>query len=399
MKAHLRETKQLKELGKIITGRTPPTVNPAYFGDLYPFITPTDMDGRKVISTTERYLSDAGAKLLSSNLIPPESILVSCIGWQMGKSAMTSRKSFTNQQINALIPNKHINAHYLYYVLTTMRDKIFSYGSATGVRTPILNKTAFSDLTVSLPLRNTQDKVASILSAYDALIENTLKRIKILETVAQMIYKEWFVNFRFPRHDEVKMVKSELGLIPEGWNIVRVKDIIERIPAGKKYEQKTVKSIGSVPVLDQGRSGIIGYHDDKPGVVAYEEKPAIVFANHTCYQKLIQYPFSAIQNVLPFVSNQSYLRNIYWLHWATKDLIVFNDYKGHWPEFTEKKLLLPTLDICEEFGNIVKHEFRLIYRLEKRNQILIKTRDLLLPKLISGEINVENLDINTENLN
>jgi type I restriction enzyme S subunit len=211
--------------------------------------------------------------------------------------------------------------------------------------------------------------------------------------MARLIYGEWFVKFRFPGHKKVKMVGSALGPIPEGWELVHVEDAVRRVPSGQKYEQKTVAPSGMVPVLDQGKSGIIGYHNDEPGVLASEENPVIVFANHTCYQRIVHFPFSAIQNVLPFLPSIERQRNIYWLHWATKDLVRFNDYKGHWPEFMSKTLVLPPATVCSEFGALAKPLSLQIFVLEKIVSNLRFTRDLLLPKLISGEIDVESLDI------
>ena len=149
-------------------------------------------------------------------------------------------------------------------------------------------------------------------------------------------------------------------------------------------------------MLDQGQSGIIGYHNDVPGVIASEDEPIIVFANHTCYQRIIQFPFSAIQNVLPFLPHPEKHRNIYWLHWATKDLVELNDYKGHWPEFMSKEFPLPPAALCEQFGQFIKPMVQLTYRLDKRNQNLRQSRELLLPKLISGEIDVSEPDINID---
>jgi type I restriction enzyme S subunit len=166
---------------------------------------------------------------------------------------------------------------------------------------------------------------------------------------------------------------------------------VQRVPSGKKYETKTVSPTGAIPVLDQGQSGIIGYHDDRPGVMASEEQPVIVFANHTCYQRIIQFPFSAIQNVLPFLPNPERYRNIYWLHWATKDLVKFNDYKGHWPEFMSKRLILPDEELCSAFGSFVQSMVREIYKLERKNINLRQTRDLLLPRLISGEVDINSV--------
>ena len=284
-------------------------------------------------------------------------------------------------------PTNDFDIRYFYYALHNLPLEQFGYQRHFKYL-----KTS----TVSCPPMYIQRKIAAILGAYDDLIENNTRRIEILEEMAQTIYREWFVEFRFPGHENVKMVESELGLIPQGWEMVKTEQIIKRVQSGKKYNQKTVELTGNVPVLDQGQSGIIGYHNDSPGVTANEDEPIIVFANHTCYQRIIQYPFSAIQNVLPFLPKPERHRNIYWLHWATKDLVEINDYKGHWPEFLSKKLVLPPSKVCEQFGALVKPMVRLIYKLEKCNQNLHKTRDMLLPKLISGELDVSDLDIDTD---
>lgn len=155
------------ELGKIVTGKTPSTTHPSYFGDEYPFITPSDMDGQKWANVTECYLSDEGAKSLQRNLLPKNSVAVSCIGWQMGKVIMVSRPSFTNQQLNTIIPNEKVDPDFLYYSFSTRKQELLSLGSATGVRTPILNKSAFSDLKVNVPPLPIQRKIADMLSAYD----------------------------------------------------------------------------------------------------------------------------------------------------------------------------------------------------------------------------------------
>ena len=234
----------------------------------------------------------------------------------------------------------------------------------------------------------TQRRIAGILSTYDELMENNQRRIRILEEMARAVYREWFVYFRFPGHDKLPRVASALGEVPKCWEVRTVEEIVRRIPVGKKYDQKTVNAAGTVPVFDQGKSGIIGYHDDDPGVTASESSPVFVFANHTCYQRLIHFPFSAIQNVLPFVPSPSLPRNIYWLHWATNGLVVFNDYKGHWPEFAAKSLVVPSADVCQWFGDFAAPLARQVLRLERANENLRRTRDLLLPRLLSGNLRV-----------
>jgi type I restriction enzyme S subunit len=387
------ETKRIGELGRVVTGKTPSSSKPECFGLEYPFVTPTDMHDRRYATVTERYLSEDGASVQRTLRVPPGSVAVSCIGWQMGKAIITARPSFTNQQLNTIIPLPNVDSLFLYYSLTTRRQEFLSFGSAAGVRTPIINKSAFCDLKLSLPPFNLQRKIASILAAYDDLIENNTRRIAILEAIVQAIYREWFVDFRFPGRENVKLVDSPIGKIPEAWEVGTVDRIVKRISAGQKYDQKAVSASGMVPVLDQGKSGIIGYHNDKPGVEASWDNPVIVFANHTCYQRMVFFPFSAIQNVLPFLPSEKQYRNIYWLHWATKDLVRFNDYKGHWPEFMAKRLVVPPPELSDNFGCCIRPTVLHVYSLQKTNINLCKTRDLLLPKLISGQLDVEDLNI------
>lgn len=271
---------------------------------------------------------------------------------------------------------------YVYYFLQNFPLAHFN----SGVGVPTLNRNDLDNYQISIHEYKDQLKVSSVFSAYDDLIELNEQRIKILEEMARLIYKEWFVKLRFPGYEKANMVESELGMIPEGWGVRKVEEVVERIHPGKLYDSNTVKKLGKVPVLDQGRSRIIGYHDDEPSVKATEDDPVIVFANHTCYQNLILFPFSAIQNVLPFIPNKANYRNIFWLFWATKGLVKFNDYKGHWPEFMNKNLIVPPPIICDEFGNVVKSIEIEKYKLQQQNSILRQTRNMLLPKLIRGEI-------------
>ena len=284
-----------------------------------------------------------------------------------------------------------LDSQFLYYWISSPQGKAelqkCTIGSSQSAFTIVLLKS----MEIELPPLPVQQRIAGILSAYDELIENSQRRIKILESMARALYREWFVHFRFPGHESHPRVASPLGEIPQGWEVKKVEEIVKRIPVGKKYDQKTVSPTGAVPVFDQGKSGIIGYHDDQPGVEATENAPVIVFANHTCYQRLVHSPFSAIQNVLPFVPHPAMTRNIYWLHWATNGIVVFNDYKGHWPEFAAQQLIVPTEDVCRQFGDFAAPISRQILKLERAIENLRRTRDLLLPRLLSGQIDVEAL--------
>jgi len=147
--------------------------------------------------------------------------------------------------------------------------------------------------------------------------------------------------------------------------------------------QKTALSEGKVPILDQGKSGVIGYHNDVPGVIASAESPVVVFANHTCYMRLISYSFSAIQNVLPFVGKGV---DTIWAYFATKERVKFSEYKGHWPDFCIEKSVVPGKVLTTCFRNTVDPLVQRIRLNELQAQTLSTLRDTLLPRLISGQL-------------
>ena len=117
---------------------------------------------------------------------------------------------------------------FCYYFLKTMGFERFDCGASN----PTLNRNHIHQLPIQYPPIGEQRRIASILSAYDDLIENNTRRIKILEEMAQMLYLEWFVNFRFPGHQRVKMVESELGPIPEGWGAPQLEQVLEHVIGG-----------------------------------------------------------------------------------------------------------------------------------------------------------------------
>jgi|APSaa5957512535_1039671.scaffolds.fasta_scaffold19722_3 type I restriction enzyme S subunit len=386
------KTFKLDKLGSVSRGRSRhrPRNDSSLYGGEYPFFQTGD------VKAANLYLSEYSQTYNEIGLAQSKQweagTLCITIAANIAETAILGiRGCFPDSVIGYICDPVKADTRFIKYYIDLIKRDMQQVSHGTTQDNLSLDKLLHFNFVV--PNVNEQRKIAGILSAYDDLIENNLRRIKILEEMAQNLYREWFVKFRFPGHQNTRFVDSPLGKIPEGWEVHLVEKIVIRIHSGKKYNQKTASATGAIPILDQGRSGIIGYHDDEPGVLASEDRPIIVFANHTCYQNLIMYPFSAIQNVLPFIANSKYLRDIYWLHYTTKDLVTFNDYKGHWPEFISKELILPISYVCKNFGSIVEPILRLIFRHEKRNTNLRQTRDLLLPKLISGEVDVSELEV------
>lgn len=186
---------KIEDLGKVITGKTPPSkISDAFSAQGIPFVTPKDMDGRRLIDKTERYLSSQGVEAVRNCLLPQNSIAVSCIGSDMGKTVLLPGESITNQQINAIVvDSEHFDYTYVYYYLSTLQDdfKAIAGGSAT----PILNKGHFSQFKVSLPVKPVQNKIALILDSLDTKIEVNTEINQTLEQMAQALFKSWFVDF------------------------------------------------------------------------------------------------------------------------------------------------------------------------------------------------------------
>ncbi|MCT8537327.1 restriction endonuclease subunit S [Glaesserella parasuis] len=289
---------------------------------------------------------------------------------------------------------------------------------------------SLSEFTYDFPEKEIRWKNAQILKVFDDKIQLNTQINQTLEQIAQTIFKSWFIDFD-PVHAKANALASgqtteqatqaamtvisgkntqelhrlqtanpeqyqqlweiaeafpsgvdEEG-VPRGWAVKRIEDVIRKIPTGKKYSQKTAFEVGNIPILDQGKSGVIGYHNDEAGVKASIENPVIVFANHTCYMRLISYDFSAIQNVFAFVGKES---NVLWTYLATLGKQEFTEYKGHFPDFLIKEIIVPNNELTELFGVVVKEHFQQIACNDKQNKTLANVRDLLLPKLLSGEV-------------
>ncbi len=300
-----------------------------------------------------------------------------CAIWKDQRSCMMIQKA-----LHRIRPHNCLKPEFLYYFFLHKGRTGYLSPLFTGATIKHLPREKLALVEVPIPPQSTQDYIVSVLCAYDDLIENNRRRIQLLEQSARLLYKEWFVRFRFPGHEHTKIING----LPEGWEKKKVSELIKRIPAGKLYEQKSAFVDGLVPILDQGKSGLIGFHNDDPSVMATQDAPVIVFANHTCYQRIVHYPFSAIQNVLPFIPTPKLACNIYWLHYATDGLVKLNAYKGHWPEFMAKVTLLPPFRLCKQFGQIVRDNHLMMDRLDDQNKRLTKARDLLLPKLMNGEV-------------
>lgn len=264
--ASSRKIVTLGDLGLIVTGKTPSTKVPDHFGGGIPFVTPRDMDGRKRIFETERHLTENGVKAVGSAVIPAGSIMVSCIGSDMGKVAIAGRECVTNQQINSIVVSEEYASEYVYYNLSQRKIELRSM--ASGSAQPILNKGHFSQVGIELPKIPEQRAIAHILGSLDDKIELNRRMNQTLEAMARAIFKSWFVDFDPVRAkaegrptglpDDIDALfpdsfeDSELGEIPKGWEVSTIGENAEKLSKGttpRKNDVLNAQDAPSIPFL------------------------------------------------------------------------------------------------------------------------------------------------------
>jgi type I restriction enzyme, S subunit len=179
----------LGDIGRTVTGKTPSTSIAEFFGGDIPFVTPSDMDGRKVIFHAARGLTQAGVAAVKSSRIPKGSVMVSCIGSDMGKVAIAGRDCLTNQQINSIIVSENFCRDFVYYNLSTRQIELQNLAGG-GSAQPILNKGRFSQLPIRLPALSEQRAIASVLGALDEKVELNRRMNETLEALAHTLFQE-----------------------------------------------------------------------------------------------------------------------------------------------------------------------------------------------------------------
>lgn len=368
----------LGSLGRIVTGKTPSSERPEDFGDVYPFITPSDISGTAKKTVTERFLSEQGAAGLKGSLLPDRAICVVCIGATIGKVTMTDRPSFSNQQINSIIPHsRQHDPDFVYYLCRLLPATLVSF--AGGAATPIINKTTFSSIEVPVPEYKVQRKIAAVLSAYDDLIVNNQRRIALLESMAEEIYREWFVRMRFPDALATQLGESapfdQLCVLSRGFDLPDSEMQPGAVPVIASTAIKGYHNVAKVkpPVVTTGRSGSLG---------------TVLLVNQAAW------PLNTALYVKDFKGNSPYL-----VFYTLKNLHLENFNAGAGvPTLNRNHLAgirvrVPPRATQQEFDRRIEPMLQLSESLRASNETLLTQRDALLPRLISGKLRLDQLDI------
>ncbi len=387
-----RET-LISEIGKVVTGKTPKKADSHHWGNKLDFVTPTDFtQDEKYLSQIQRKLSDEGESAFEKIIIPQDSVMVTCIGSDMGKVAKCKNRSLTNQQINSVIVNQEkYDPDFTYYALANAYNRLKTLASG-GSTMPILNKSTFENFQILTAPPPTQRRIAAILSCFDDKIDLLRRQNKTLEAVAQTLFRRWFVEFNFPdtegkpyRESGGKMVESELGEIPEGWGARKLSDIAE-ISSGKRPSNVSETKIMTHQVPLIGASKVMGYVeeallDDKlfvtgrvgtHGVINKSNGP-VWPSDNTLVVKPKKYSF--VFNILITIDYSKMNKG------GVQPLLTQTDLKN-------TPVIIPSEALLNEFEKVTLSFFLKEDKNDLQIQSLIQLRDTLLPRLVGGNISV-----------
>lgn len=278
-----------------------------------------------------------------------------------------------------------LSQQYLYYALQEESFYEEANSRATGAAQPDLPHGAFNSIEIFLPPVEVQRRITNILDAYNSLIDNNQKQIKLLEEAAQRLYKEWFVDLRFPGYEGTEIVDG----VPEGWKKHHIDDVFH-IKYGKTLPTSKITKEGKYPVY--GANGVIGFYLEK---------------NVDDYVVLITSRGNGSGDVLrthdkeSFVTNNSFIVKPYdhsirlpFIHQLMKNTDFKNICTGSaQPQLTNNSIstllvLLPSCELISQFCDIESSWYEKIEMLLTQNRLLSQARDRLLPKLMNGEIEV-----------
>ena len=371
----------LSELGTIVGGATPSTKITSFYDGNIPWLTPKDLsvNDNKYIFRGERNITEEGFKSCSCKMLPKGSILFSSRA-PIGYVAIAANDMCTNQGFKSVIPNDETDSEFLYYLLKYNKNNIASQGSGTTFA-EVSGKT-MKEIEVVVPKeKDDQRLIASILSSLDRKIELNNKINADLEEMAQAIFKNWFVDFE-PFKDG-KFVDSELGMIPEGWKVGCLGDLIT-IKYGKdhkKLEDGTFSVYGSGGFMRYVNSWL--YNGES---VLIPRKGTLDNIMYVCEK------FWTVDTMFFSVPKMDYVMKYVYNYIKRFDFRKMNEGTSV-PSNTAARLnkmpiLIPTHEILEMYDETLCPIYNKRKMKDKESRTLSLLRDTLLPRLMSGEIEV-----------
>lgn len=400
--------KQLNNYVEILLGGTPATNRPEFWDGSIPWVSIVDFLDSKKIFKTEKTITEDGLKLSNTKLLNEGDIIVSARG-TVGKVAVCGTRMAFNQSCYALFTKdpKTLRQNYLFYLLQE-KIRYLKQMAVGGVFNTII-KSTLEKIPVDLPDTKIQEKIADILSSYDDLIDINRLRIQLLEDSARLLFREWFVYFKFPNYEKVKIVDRDGRKIPAEWDYLPFTKIklLKKAPLG-------------VPVFTDIRqycqtSEIDGTNITGTGEeVDYENRPSradiaprintVYFAKMKDTDKVLYFnkgnsdlleKLLLSTGMVGFTTDEKYSGFLFGLLTSYE----FVQYKNNFAtgatqvslndaSLKKIKVLFPALNLIELYSEIVNPLLEECSLLRNQNQKLAQARDLLLPQLMNGKIEV-----------
>ncbi|AKM18997.1 EcoKI restriction-modification system protein HsdS [Geobacillus sp. 12AMOR1] len=406
----------LGDIAEVIGGGTPSKSKPEYYeGGTIPWITPKDLSGYpyRYIERGENNITELGLAKSSARMLPKGAVLFSSRA-PIGYVAIAKNPLCTNQGFKSFIcDEKKVNNLFLYYFLKSNLPMIENM--ANGSTFKEISGSVAKTIPISLPPLNIQEKIVSIIGSLDDKIELNLKMNETLEEMAMTLYKHWFVDFG-PFQDG-EFVESELGMIPKGWEIKKLSDIVE-IRTTSINPSKTPGEFYyhySIPAYDEGKLPSLNsaesiksnkYLIETDTVLVSKLNPATPRIWTVYFKKESKNKQITSTEFIHYVPKQNI--NFAWLNCYLRSDDFQNEFKSNAtgtthsrqrvsPKVTKNFLVvIPPFDVMASFNNKVSSYFKLIDQNLKSITLLSETRDYLLPRLLSGEIDLSKAEKQVE---
>lgn len=292
--------------------------------------------------------------------------------------------TFESSIIRVRLRRDIADPRFFFYYFASPQGRGLIRTIVSGAAVKGIRGSDLAGLRVKVPPLPIQNRIADIMIVYDDLIENNRRRMALLEDAARQLYREWFVRLRFPGHEHTPITNG----VPEGWDRKKVGDLLAKIPNKRKIQKGEYLEDGPIPCVDQSVDFIGGYTDDEEAIHS-TMLPAIVFGDHTRALKFVNFPFARGADGTQIIYPNTGQISSEYFYFALMEIDLSNYfYARHFKFLKEKEVLLPEVSLVREFTAFARPCFDQIQTLRQQNRKLRAARDVLLPRLMSGEITV-----------
>ena len=383
--------KRISDLGRIVTGKTPRTSNAENYGGKIPFLTPSDDLSGKFAPKTVKTITELGLSEVRNCLLPSKSVCVSCIGSDLGKVVITNEPTVSNQQFNSIIPTEENDTDFIYYLMTIV-GKELNFLSKTSTAVPIINKSTFADYEIEIPSLENQRRIAKVLSSLDDKIEVNRRINDNLEQRGQALFEEYVMNLNKPRTQllsdyalinptrtiakgraarciEMSSLPTK-GTFPSDWTF-------KEYNGGMKFRNGDTIMARITPCLENGKTAYINFLDENE--VAFGSTEYIVLSAHEGFCSELLYFLARYDDFVSYAV--SHMNGS-----SGRQRVSGNDIANY---------VMP--EISNETMDVVSEKLHGIMVVIKNNSLesrrLAEIRDALLPRLMSGDFKLEEVNM------